>query len=355
MRALSEGGDPAPEPIVWRESRALGLPYAGRLKRGVRLPSEDAAFFTWDPIRNTTPNRWWRRYGTDRLVRTLLEVLGEFQDAHPDAPRVGIGDLSRPGGGDFGPRFGPPGHASHQNGLDADVYYPRLDRRERAPARPAQIDRLLAQDLVDRFVDRRGAVRVRGPADRPARTAARGAGDPAPRQPPPRAPPALDRTSPGIHSSTSSNSIARPPDAPRPSSARRPAALGRAAGIEDLKVALALVQRQVRVAEHDRVRVRESGAASAPAAPPRARRRAPSASCAPSSSSSPSSGRRARRSQPSMLPAIARTGGPIASISASASSVMTSPACTSRSLPAISSSQRTGQPLADRAPCGCRR
>ena len=148
VHALGEGGDPAPEPIVWRESRALGLPYAGRLKRGVRLPSEDAAFFTWDPIRHTTPNRWWRRYGTDRLVRTLLDVLGEFQDADPDAPRVGIGDLSRPGGGDFAPL-----HASHQNGLDVDVYYPRLDRRERAPMRPAQIDRPLAQDLVDRFVD----------------------------------------------------------------------------------------------------------------------------------------------------------------------------------------------------------
>jgi hypothetical protein len=147
-QALNEGGDPAPEPIVWRESRAVGLPYAGRLKRGVRLPSEDAGFFTWDPVRNTTPNRWWRRYGTDRLVRTLLDVVGEFQDAHPDAPRVGIGDLSRPGGGNFLPL-----HASHQNGLDVDVYYPRLDRRERAPMRPAQIDRGLAQDLVDRFVD----------------------------------------------------------------------------------------------------------------------------------------------------------------------------------------------------------
>jgi murein endopeptidase len=85
-------------------------------------------------------------------VGTLLEVLGEFQDEHPDAPRVGIGDLSRPQGGNFGPRFGYPGHASHQNGLDADVYYPRLDRRERAPVRPAQIDRVLAQDMVDRFV-----------------------------------------------------------------------------------------------------------------------------------------------------------------------------------------------------------
>lgn len=152
MQALNDGGDPAPEPIVWQASRAIGKPNAGRLVRGVRLPSEGAAFFTWDPVRNETPNRPWRRHGTDRLVQTLLDVLGEFQDDHPDAPRVGVGDLSRPRGGGFGPRFGAPGHASHQNGLDADVYYPRLDRRERAPARPAQVDRALAQDLVDRFV-----------------------------------------------------------------------------------------------------------------------------------------------------------------------------------------------------------
>ena len=152
MRALNDGGDPAPEPIQWRPSRAIGKPYAGRLAGGVQLPAEGAAFFTWDPVHNTTPNRPWRRHGTDRLLQTLLDVLGEFQDEHPDAPRIGIGDLSRPHGGDFGPRFGAPGHASHQNGLDADVYYPRLDRRERGPARPAQVDRVLAQDLVDRFV-----------------------------------------------------------------------------------------------------------------------------------------------------------------------------------------------------------
>jgi murein endopeptidase len=49
-------------------------------------------------------------------------------------------------------RFGGLGHASHQNGLDADVYYPRLDRRERAPRAADGIERRLAQDLVDRFV-----------------------------------------------------------------------------------------------------------------------------------------------------------------------------------------------------------
>jgi murein peptide amidase A len=79
-------------------------------------------------------------------------VVDEYAAAHPDAARVGIGDVSRRDGGDFGPRYGWPGHASHQNGLDVDVYYPRLDRRERAPRRVSQIDLRLSQDLVDRFV-----------------------------------------------------------------------------------------------------------------------------------------------------------------------------------------------------------
>jgi protein MpaA len=88
-----------------------------------------------------------------------LRVAADYAAANPDAPRLTIGDLSRPGGGDFGPRYGLPGHVSHENGLDADVYYPRRDRRELAPTSFRQIDRALAQDLVDRFV-RAGAVRV---------------------------------------------------------------------------------------------------------------------------------------------------------------------------------------------------
>jgi murein endopeptidase len=85
-------------------------------------------------------------------------VARGYAKAHPRAPRLLIGDLSRPRGGDFGRRYGPLGHVSHQNGLDADVYLPRSDRRERAPRRAAQVDRRLAQDLVDRF--RRAGVRT---------------------------------------------------------------------------------------------------------------------------------------------------------------------------------------------------
>ena len=145
--------------IVWRESHSVGLHWSGRLVRGFELPAEGRTFFTWDPVLRRSPSRAWRRVGSDRLVRMLVAVLEGFAAAHPDAPRIGVGDISRPRGGDFGIRYGRPGHVSHQNGLDVDVYYPRRDGRERPPARPAQIDRALAQDLVDRFV-RAGASRV---------------------------------------------------------------------------------------------------------------------------------------------------------------------------------------------------
>jgi murein endopeptidase len=92
-------------------------------------------------------------------VRLVLRVAREHRAAHANARRLLVGDLSRPHGGDFGPRFGSVGHASHQNGLDVDVYYPRRDGRRKPPRGPAEIDRRLAQDIVDRLVDA-GAVKV---------------------------------------------------------------------------------------------------------------------------------------------------------------------------------------------------
>jgi len=144
---------PAPEPeIAYRHSMPVGLWWAGKLRRGVQLPAEGPDWFTWDPVLKRRPDRGWRRWGTDRLIRTLLDVVREYRLVHPFAPRVGIGDLSRRHGGEFGVRFGGLGHMSHQNGLDADVYYPRADGLARRAYKPSQVDRALAQDLVDRFV-----------------------------------------------------------------------------------------------------------------------------------------------------------------------------------------------------------
>jgi hypothetical protein len=164
-------GRPVEAAIVWRRSRAVGRPNHGRLVRGVELPAAGSHFLTVDPVAGKGRNPAWRRNGTDRLVRVLLRVAGAYAAAHPDAPRLVVGDLSRPRGGRFGRELGGDGHRSHQNGLDADVFYPRRDGLERVPTRAAQLDRRLAQDLVDRFV-RAGAqyvfvgprTRLRGPA-----------------------------------------------------------------------------------------------------------------------------------------------------------------------------------------------
>ena len=150
--SLSRGA-PAPP------SRAIGLPWAGGLLHGRRLPVRGPGYETWDPIRKRAPNRAWRRWGTSRLVRVVRRVLAAHGRRHRGAPPVLVGDLSRPRGGDFGPRYGGIGHASHQNGLDVDVYYPRNDGRLDIARRPEQVDRVAAQQLVDAFV-RAGAQKV---------------------------------------------------------------------------------------------------------------------------------------------------------------------------------------------------
>jgi hypothetical protein len=152
---------PPPEPartatahypaIHWRHSAALGQPWHGRLRHGVLLPAYGRDYVTWDPILFRYPNRADRRWGTARLIKTLLYVLDRYRRAHAGAPRVLISDLSRTHGGFFGRRYGGLGHASHQSGLDVDVLYPRKDRRE-LPAGPREMDRRLSQELVDRFV-----------------------------------------------------------------------------------------------------------------------------------------------------------------------------------------------------------
>ena len=156
---------PEPEPqIAYRQSMPVGVWWAGKLRRGVQLPAEGPDWFTWDPVRKHVPNRGWRRWSTDRLVRTVLDVIAGYRLDNALAPRVGIGDLSRRHGGDFGVRFGGLGHGSHQNGLDADIYYPRMDGLERRPYKPSQVDRELAQDLVDRFVAAGARVIYVGPS-----------------------------------------------------------------------------------------------------------------------------------------------------------------------------------------------
>jgi hypothetical protein len=104
----------------------------------VQLPAAGTDFVTWDPILGRSPNRDWRRWGTDALIVVLDTVTREFREAHPGVAPMLIADLSRPQGGPSGVATAACGHASHQNGLDADVMYPRRDGAmlaARAPGR----------------------------------------------------------------------------------------------------------------------------------------------------------------------------------------------------------------------------
>ena len=138
----------APEParVAWRRATSVGLQYAGRLVDGTQLPIEGADWITWNPNTDSSPNLPGRLYGHERTIRAIVNVLAAYRAAHPHAPRVVVGDISFRNGGTMDQ------HASHQNGLDVDIYYPRLDKRLGAPISTRQIDRRLSQDLLDRFV-----------------------------------------------------------------------------------------------------------------------------------------------------------------------------------------------------------
>jgi hypothetical protein len=133
--------------IAWHHAVSTGLPWAGGLADGTQLPLEGPNWVTWNPVTDSSPNAPRRLYGTERTIRTIVLVAAAYAVAHPDAPRLVIGDISREGGGPMTDE-----HVSHQNGLDVDIYFPRLDHRLEAPTTPEQIDRRLSQDLVDRFV-----------------------------------------------------------------------------------------------------------------------------------------------------------------------------------------------------------
>ena len=146
-------GAAPPVRVQWHHATSVGLQYAGRLVGGTQLPIEGPDWVTWDPVTDSSPNLPGRLYGNERTIRSILSVMAAYREAHPRAPRVVVGDISFRDGGRMDQ------HLSHQNGLDVDVYYPRLDRHTSAPTTTRQIDRRLAQDLLDRFVAA-GAMKV---------------------------------------------------------------------------------------------------------------------------------------------------------------------------------------------------
>jgi hypothetical protein len=157
--AQAERRDARPR-IVWHESIAHGTPNAGSLEGGVRLPSEGAGFYTYNPATQEPPGGEGRTWGTAALVHQVLDLGEWWAQTHPKRPRLGIGDLAQEHGGPF---LGPiVGHASHENGLDVDIRLVRADGRE-AATDPSTYDRALTQALVDRLVAQGASLVLKGP------------------------------------------------------------------------------------------------------------------------------------------------------------------------------------------------
>jgi Penicillin-insensitive murein endopeptidase len=130
--------------ISYRPSIAHGTPNAGSLAGGNRLPIRGTGYYTYNPQTGEPPGGPERRFGTELLVRNLVELGEWWARTYPNRPRLGIGDLSNRDGGPFRDA-----HLSHQNGLDVDIRLPRKDGVEGA-AHPGNYDRELTQAVIDR-------------------------------------------------------------------------------------------------------------------------------------------------------------------------------------------------------------
>jgi penicillin-insensitive murein endopeptidase len=100
-------------------SRSVGLPFAGRLRRGVRALPNDYLRYTGEYAESE--NFW----GTWELVQLVERAAYRVHQRAPGA-KLSIGELSAPEGGDID------GHASHENGRDVDLAFYMLDGRGRS-------------------------------------------------------------------------------------------------------------------------------------------------------------------------------------------------------------------------------
>jgi murein endopeptidase len=134
-------------------SRSFGTPGHGRLEHGVLFPASGPDHFAWNFREQRIGGSDRTRWGDCRVVRAVLHGLAEYRARNPDAPLVAVGDMGLRHGGPIDH------HATHQNGRQIDLYYPRLDRSRREPHTVAQVDMRLARRLVAAMLDA-GARRV---------------------------------------------------------------------------------------------------------------------------------------------------------------------------------------------------
>jgi len=101
-------------------AQAVGFYAQGSLINDTEFPSEGNGFIKVFRARN-------RHFITRHLLAVISFASREVAKTFPGGERLQIGDIAKRSGGKLSL------HASHQNGLDADIAYYRLNKREMDP------------------------------------------------------------------------------------------------------------------------------------------------------------------------------------------------------------------------------
>jgi peptidoglycan hydrolase-like protein with peptidoglycan-binding domain len=126
---------------------------AALIKAGATAPAEGGAPATSVPVDTPLPASGMgfysytsadNRYGTAATISALQAIAAEWNRLHSSGPRIGIGHISRQGGGEF------PKHSTHREGLNVDIRPVRSDRGESPVSYTnSGYSRTLTQELVN--------------------------------------------------------------------------------------------------------------------------------------------------------------------------------------------------------------
>ena len=125
-----------------------------------RIPSSGPGYYTYCP-RNPCENPDDRQFGTSQTIDSITEIAGNWNNANPNGPRIGIGDISLQGGGAFKNVDGTQAHSTHRDGKDVDIRPLRKDGME-LPTNIADssYDRELTRALLNTIRENPNVVRV---------------------------------------------------------------------------------------------------------------------------------------------------------------------------------------------------
>ncbi len=83
-------------------------------------------------------------YGRSSTIQAIQYICGQWAKKYPEGPRIGVGDISLPNGGDT------TSHQTHEEGVDADFsVVTNNGKEEPSDWRNANYSRSLTQDFID--------------------------------------------------------------------------------------------------------------------------------------------------------------------------------------------------------------